>query len=116
MTLTVLLALLAGMLLAGAVVDAGALIAERRAVAASRARPRAAARWAVALARLGRRVGVPAPPGDLGARLAAAGLAASVRTADAMAVKAGVGVAAAGAAGAVLPGRPLAGHGGVLAR
>jgi tight adherence protein C len=38
---------------------------------------------------------VPTPPRDLGARLAAAGLGSTVRTADAMAVKAGAAVAAA---------------------
>jgi tight adherence protein C len=60
------------------------------------------------LARLGRRLGAPAAPRDLAARLAAAGMADRVRPADAMAVKAGAAVAAllasAGPASA-LPGR-----------
>lgn len=107
----------AGTLLAFGLADLAAVLAgRRRAVASSSAGPgpdgrpggrgragpavgerprtRRAARWAAVLARLGRRVGVPTAPGDLSARLAAAGLAASVRTADAMAIKAGAGVAA----------------------
>jgi len=109
----VLLAGLAGMLLAGGVVDLAAAVAERRAAAGNgpatgaAALGRPASRWTAALARLGRRVGVPAAPGDLAARLAAAGLTGTVRTADAMAVKAGAGVAVALAAAPVLTALPL---------
>jgi tight adherence protein C len=53
------------------------------------------ARLAATLARLGRRVGAPSAPGDLGQRLAAAGLATTISPGDAMAVKAGAGVATA---------------------
>ena len=109
----VVLAGLAGMLLAGGVVDLAAAVAERRAAAGNgpaagaAALGRPASRWTAALARLGRRVGVPAAPGDLAARLAAAGLTGTVRTADAMAVKAGAGVAVALAAAPVLTALPL---------
>jgi tight adherence protein C len=68
---------------------------------------RRATRGVAMLAQLGRRLGVPAPPGDLGSRLAAAGLASTVRTADAMAVKAGAGAAAALVAAPVLASLPL---------
>jgi tight adherence protein C len=93
--------------------DVAVVVADRRAMAAARgarasgASRRAAGRWTAVLARLGRRVAVPAAPGDLDARVAAAGLAGSVRTADAMAVKAGAGVAVALGAAPVLSGLPL---------
>jgi tight adherence protein C len=63
------------------------------------------ARIARALARLGRRAGLPIPtPGDLDRRLAAAGLPAAVTAADVMAVKAGAALAGALAgAGLLLP-------------
>jgi tight adherence protein C len=91
MTLATLLAGVAGALGAVGLADLAVVLASSRARAASRGATRAS-RWGVALARLGRRVGVPAPPRDLGARLAAAGMPASVRAADAMAAKAGGGV------------------------
>ena len=127
--MTIILAALAGMLLAAGLTDLAAVVVARRATERSevpapttavRGRSRAAhdvttaarGRWrtthgVTALARLGRRLGAPAPPGDLDARLAAAGLASSVRTADAMAVKAGAGAAAALAAAPVLAAFPL---------
>jgi tight adherence protein C len=102
----VLVAGVAGVLAAWGLLDLAAALAERRA-SADRPRPDAATRWAAAFARVGRRVGVPTPPRGLGARLAAAGLASTVRTADAMAVKAGAGVAAALTALPVVSAFPL---------
>ncbi|WCB93636.1 hypothetical protein DSM104299_02352 [Baekduia alba] len=102
-----MLAGVAGALLAFGLADLAAVLAARRQRDARGAAGRRPARWAAMLARLGRRVGVPTPPGDLGARLAAAGLGASVRTADAMAIKAGAGVAAALLAAPVLSALPL---------
>ena len=89
----VAVAALAGVLLAAGLIDLAAVVVVRRAAAPTRTTTFArggsyAARGVAVLVRLGRRLGVPAPPGDLGARLAAAGLGASVRTTDAMAVKA----------------------------
>jgi tight adherence protein C len=113
--MTIILAALAGVLLAAGLTDLTAVVVGRRAAeraagpastTAGRGRSRAA-RGVAALARLGRRLGVPTPPGDLGSRLAAAGLASSVRTADAMAVKAGAGAATALAAAPVLAAFPL---------
>jgi tight adherence protein C len=110
--MTVAVAALAGVLLAAGLVDLAAVVVARR---ATRPTPTTspmrggpfAARGVTALARLGQRLGVPTPPGDLGARLAAAGLGTSVRTADAMAVKGGAGAAAALAAVPVLATLPL---------
>jgi tight adherence protein C len=90
----VLLAGVAGVLAAVGMADAADALAVRRA-GARRGDGGRAGRWAAALARLGRRVGPPAPPGGLAARLAAAGLAGMLRTADVMAVKAGGAVVAA---------------------
>jgi tight adherence protein C len=95
MSVAVLLAGVAGALSAVGLCDLAALVAERRAVAARRTAPSAPRRSVLALARLGRRIGVPAAPRDLEGRLAAAGLAARLRPADAMAMKAGGGAAAA---------------------
>lgn len=72
------------MALAGGIAGVG--LAELLAAGAVRRRRRGLAHWAVAV---GRRLGAPAPPPDLGARLAAAGLPPTVTTADAMAAKAG---------------------------
>ena len=102
MTFATLLAAVAGALLAFGLADLATVVAERRAVGRTATRPSRAADLAALLARLGRRLGVPAAPGDLGARLAAAGLDGRVRAADAMAVKAGAGAAAALAAAPVL--------------
>jgi len=102
-TRAVVLALLAGALAGGGVVEL--------AMAAGEARRRARGRWARAvglLALVGRRVGVPAAPADLGARIAAAGLGPSIGVADVMAVKGGAALAAllcASAPAAALPGR-----------
>jgi tight adherence protein C len=86
-----LLAAVAGALAAAGLADAAELLAARRAAAtnaagAADARTR---RWAQALARLGRRLGTPRPPGGLAARLTAAGLAPTARLGDVMAAKAG---------------------------
>jgi tight adherence protein C len=89
-TLATVLAGAAGAVGAVGLVDLAAVLAPSRAAAPSRA-----SRWGAALARLGRRIGAPAPPGDLAARLAAAGVPATIGAADAMAAKAGGGVVAA---------------------
>jgi tight adherence protein C len=94
MTLATVLAGVSGAVGAVGLVDLAAVLAASRAAASSRG-PTRASRWGAALARLGRRIGAPAPPGDLAARLAAAGLPATVGAADAMAAKAGGGVVAA---------------------
>ncbi|HMJ34044.1 MAG TPA: type II secretion system F family protein [Baekduia sp.] len=96
MTLATALAGVAGALAAAGLADLAVVVARARVAAASATRERGrAARWVAALTRLGRRIGAPAAPRDLGARLAASGLPATVRTADAMAAKAGGGVVAA---------------------
>jgi tight adherence protein C len=105
MTVTVVLAAIAGVLLAGGLTDLAAVVVERRAGGRggdgsgppqpTTTRAIRAAHAAAVLARLGRRLGVPAPPGSLGDRLAAGGLATTVGVADAMAVKAGAGAAVA---------------------
>jgi tight adherence protein C len=91
MTPATLLAGVAGALGAVGLADLVVVLAASRARAASRG-PTRASRWGAALARLGRRVGAPAPPRDLAARLAAAGMPGSVGAADAMAAKAGAGI------------------------
>jgi len=99
MTGATLLAGVAGVLAAAGLADVAAVVAERRASGArTRKAPARPARCGAALARLGRRIGPPAPPRDLAARLAAAGLPATVRAADVMAAKAGGAVVAALAA------------------
>ncbi len=110
--MTIALAALAGVLLAAGLTDLAAVVVARRAAAptsttTSMRGGSRAARGLALLARLGRRLGVPTPPGDLGSRLAAAGLGSSVRTADAMAVKGGAGAAAALVAAPVLATLPL---------
>jgi tight adherence protein C len=97
-----LLAAVAAALAAAGVVDLAAVIGERG--ARRRRRPAVVA----ALARLGRRLGAPAPPADLEHRIAAAGAPPSLRVADVMAVKAGAALVALLAAlplAAALPGR-----------
>jgi len=91
-----LLAAAAAMLVAAATGDVAVLLA---------ARPRRPGggrvdRWAAAVARLGRRLGVPAAPAGLVGRVAAAGLPARIDPADVMAAK--VGAAAAGTLAAAL--------------
>ncbi len=77
----------------------------------SGARPRRSGAWAAALAllaRLGRRVGAPTAPGDLDARLAAAGRPLGLRASDLMAARGGgsaLGLALALPLGSALPGR-----------
>jgi tight adherence protein C len=76
---------------------AGAAIVELASAAAvARSRPRRHGRrsTAGALAAVGRRLGLPSPPADLGRRMQAAGLAASAGVADLMAVKAGAALVA----------------------
>ena len=111
--MTIALAALAGALLAAGLIDLAAVVAARRAGTPTRTTTSTtdgsrAARGLAVLARLGRRLGVPAPPGDLGSRLAAAGLGSSVRATDAMAVKAGAGAAVALAAASRSPRTVLA--------
>jgi tight adherence protein C len=96
-----LLAAAAAVLAAAAIVDLAAAAGERP--AARRRRP-----LVVALARVGRRLGAPAPPADLERRLDAAGRPASLRVGDVMAIKAGAALLALVPAlplAAVLPGR-----------
>ena len=76
--------------------------------AGRRARPAPQGRWITGLVRLGRRVGAPAAPGDLSARLAAAGSPLGLRVADVMAAKgagAVLGVMCAVPVAAATPGR-----------
>jgi tight adherence protein C len=90
--------------LAGALLAMGLL----ELAAARAARPRRRGVAVRALARLGRRVGTPEVPADLGARLAAAGSPLGLRAEDAVALKVGAALAGLGLAAplvAVLPGR-----------
>jgi tight adherence protein C len=100
-----LLAAAAAALAAAGVVDLAAALGERRPRAnGTRRRPA----LVDAVARLGRRLGAPAPPADLERRIAAAGAPASLRVADVMAVKAGAALLALVVAlpvAAALPGR-----------
>jgi tight adherence protein C len=91
MTLAAVLAGVAGALAAVGLADLAVVVGTARAAGADRDRGRLS-RPGAALARLGRRIGAPSAPGDLTARMAAAGLPATVRAADAMAAKAGGGV------------------------
>jgi tight adherence protein C len=106
MTAGVVLAVLAAVAAAAGLVEVATARAER---ARGRREPRQ--RWARlvrGLGALGARVGAPAPPRDLGARLAAAGSPLGLGPRDVAAVKAGTGVLAlvAGAPlAASLPGR-----------
>ena len=97
-----LLAAAAAALAAAGVVDLAAVIGERG------GRPRRRPAVVTALARVGRRLGAPAPPADLERRIAASGAPPSLRVADVMAVKAGAALVALLAAlplAAALPGR-----------
>jgi tight adherence protein C len=115
MSVASVIAALAGALLTIGLADLATVLAERASTAVRAAsgepsttpRVTAPGRAAAALARLGRRIGVPTAPGDLDARLAAAGLAGRARAADLMAVKAGAGAAVALAAAPVLATLPL---------
>ena len=104
MTRALLLAVLSAACAAGGIVELAA--------SGVRTRPRrrigGGARAQAALARLGRRTGVPAAPRDLARRLDAAGAPATVTVAEVMALKGGAAVAAFAAAlpaAALLPGR-----------
>jgi tight adherence protein C len=105
MSRAALVAWLAGALAAAALVELARFARRPR-----RPRRRASA-WApvlALLARLGRRVGIPAAPADLDARLAAAGRPLGLGAGEAMAVKGGaaaLGLALALPLGALLPGR-----------
>ena len=104
MTRALLLAVLAAVCAAGGIVELSAAGARTR----PRRRSGGGARLPVALARLGRRTGVPAAPRDLARRLDAAGAPATVTVAEVMALKGGAAVAAFAAAlpaAALLPGR-----------
>jgi tight adherence protein C len=94
MTPALLLATAAGALAAGGIVELAA--------AGRPARPRFSGAAVTLLARLGRRLGAPAPPRDLAERIDAAGAPLGLTVADAMAVK------GAGALVALLAGAPLA--------
>lgn len=107
MSLAVVLAALAAVLASAGVMDLAAAVAEARAD-----RPGRGALVA-ALARVGRRLGAPAPPASLARRIEAAGVPVSVRVADVMAVKAGAGLA--GLVGALLVAAALPGRLGPLA-
>ena len=98
-----LLAAAAAALAAAGIVELAAAAGDGR---ASRGRRRPA--LIAVVARLGRRLGAPAPPADLERRLAQAGAPASLRVGDVMAVKAGAAVLAFVAVlplAAALPGR-----------
>ncbi len=99
------IAVAAGGLAAGALVELGALAHGRHGRRAPRVPTLA---LLTPIARLGRRLGVPAAPGDLDARIAAAGRPLGVRPADVMAVKAGaaaIGLVLALPLAAAAPGR-----------
>ena len=107
MSAAALLALLAGALAAAGIADVAGELALRR-----RERRECGPRWAkravASLARLGRRLGAPSPPRDLGRRIEAAGTPLGLTVADVMAVKGaagGVGLLAGAPLAAALPGR-----------
>jgi tight adherence protein C len=105
-TRALLLAVLAAVCAAAGIVEVAGVRARHG--AASRARSRTGGRASAALARLGRRTGVPAPPSDLALRLDAAGAPPIVTVAEVMVLKCGAAVtafAAALPAAALLPGR-----------
>ncbi len=106
MTRAVLLAWIAGVCAAVGIVEVTALLPRRGGLdRPGSGRQRLLLRL---LERLGRRLGAPTAPGDLRARLAAAGAPFGLRPADVMAIKGGavaVAFAAAMLLGALLPGR-----------
>jgi tight adherence protein C len=85
-----LLAAAAAALAAAGIVELAAAASEARSARGRRRRPALVA----LVARVGRRLGAPAPPADLERRLAQAGAPASLRVADVMAIKAGAAVLA----------------------
>jgi tight adherence protein C len=101
-SLAPLLAAAAGICAAGAAVELAAL---RAAGGPRRVR---GTRIVALLARVGRRAGAPLPPGDLAARVAAAGAPLGLTVADVMAIKCGAALAGglgALALGGLAPGR-----------
>jgi tight adherence protein C len=96
------LAAAAGAVTAAALVDVGGWLAARRARPARATRRTRRGMLVAALVRLGRRLGAPAAPEDLDARLEAAGRPLGLDTRDVMAAK------GAGALAALLAGAPLA--------
>lgn len=104
MTLVPLLAAAAGACAAGAIVDLAWTHASRPRRRPARRRHRGS--LLRVLARTGRAIGAPAPPGDLAARLAAAAAPASLTVGDVMAIKCGAAVAGAAAAVPLSGGAP----------
>lgn len=93
MTRATLLALLAGIVAAAAVVELAGLAGER--AARSRTRTAPGRRLVLLVARVGRRAGLTvAPPAELWAAIAAAGLPARIGVRDVMAAKVGGGLVA----------------------
>jgi tight adherence protein C len=102
MSAAVLLAAAAAALGAAGIVDVAAALGERRAGSVRRVA------LVAVLARVGRRVGAPAPPAALAARIEAAGAPGGLRVGDVMAIKAATALLTlplALALGATLPGR-----------
>ena len=102
MTPALALALLAAFAAAGGVLDLAAVLAEARASGPAAARQRWATGVVGALKRIGARVGAPAAPASLAARIEAAGRPLNLGVADVMAVKGG------GALVALVGGAPIA--------
>jgi len=99
----VALALLAGLAAAAGILEAAAAVAAARASGATRRGGRVAGGLVSVVARLGRGVGAPAPPRDLGARLDSAGSPLGLAVADVMGLKGGAAVLG------LLLGAPVAG-------
>jgi len=102
MTPVLALALLAAFAAAGGVLDLAAVLAEARASGPAAVRRRWATGVVGALKRIGARVGAPAAPASLAARIEAAGRPLNLGVADVMAVKGG------GALVALVGGAPIA--------
>jgi len=108
MTPALALALLAAFAAAGGVLDLAAVLAEARASGPAAARQRWATGVVGALKRIGARVGAPAAPASLAARIEAAGRPLNLGVADVMAVKGGgalVALVGGAPVAAALPGR-----------
>lgn len=108
MTRATLLAALAGALAGIVLFEAAALLVARPMRTRARTRGRRGAALVNALAGIGRRMGVPAPPRDLAVRLARAGEPLGLAPADVMAVKGAAtlaGLPVGLALGASAPGR-----------
>ena len=108
MTPALALALLAAFAAAGGVLDLAAVLAEARASGPAAVRRRWATGVVGALKRIGARVGAPAAPASLAARIEAAGRPLNLGVADVMAVKGGgalVALVGGAPVAAALPGR-----------